>query len=66
MNEAVSSGEKPVRRTMTVIGGCIGCGACMTVCPTGAIRVTDQAEIDQSICIGCGCCAGRCPMCAIA
>ena len=46
-------------------GACMACGYCETVCPTGAIRVTDVAHIDHSLCIACGCCAGRCPMCAI-
>lgn len=61
-----NTGEVRKYPPMSVIGCCIGCGACATVCPTGAVQVTDVAEIDPKICIGCGACAGRCPMAAIA
>jgi ferredoxin len=40
---------------------CVGCGACMPICPAGAIRVMGTAEIDTERCTGCGRCARYCP-----
>ena len=42
---------------------CYGCGACVNVCPRGAVHMTQAAdgsyipEIDEARCIGCGRCA---------
>lgn len=44
---------------------CVGCGACVGVCPTEAITVSSTAEVDPSKCIGCGECASTCPTEAI-
>ena len=45
---------------------CIACGACVAVCPTGAISLdTGKAEIDQDKCVACGACIGECPVEAI-
>ncbi len=45
---------------------CIACGACLNVCPVGAIiMVEDKAYIDQDTCISCGACVGQCPIEAI-
>lgn len=40
--------------------GCIACGECRTVCPTGAIRPGDGFAIDPEVCSGCGLCIDQC------
>jgi coenzyme F420-reducing hydrogenase delta subunit/NAD-dependent dihydropyrimidine dehydrogenase PreA subunit len=47
---------------------CTGCGTCVQVCPTSAIRMQDrerllsQAHVDWTRCIGCGNCVVACPV----
>ena len=44
---------------------CVGCGACVAICPVGAISLEDKACIDADSCIGCGACVNACPVGAI-
>ncbi|MFZ5452600.1 MAG: FAD-dependent oxidoreductase [Thermodesulfobacteriota bacterium] len=43
---------------------CVGCQACVGVCPFGAINFNeaeDVCEVNQALCKGCGTCAANCP-----
>jgi ferredoxin len=44
---------------------CIGCGACVDVCPVDAISMNDKAKIDADSCTECGACVDECPVEAI-
>jgi len=44
---------------------CVGCGACVEVCPQEAITMDDVAVIDVNECIDCGACVDECPNGAI-
>ena len=45
---------------------CTGCGACVDVCPTGAMALVDaKARVDEELCTGCRACADACPEDAI-
>ncbi len=46
---------------------CVGCQACVQVCPVNAITMTDEnkAEVDASTCVDCGACVSACPTGAI-
>lgn len=46
------------------IEDCIDCGACVSLCPTGAIYFTKDwsIEVDKGECIRCGACVLACPM----
>lgn len=42
---------------------CIGCDACIEICPMDALAPADNATVNLTIsrCIGCGLCVSRCP-----
>ena len=45
---------------------CIGCGKCVSVCPTGALSLADgKVKLDQVRCKGCRACVDACPTGAI-
>jgi len=45
---------------------CTGCGACMEVCPTGALYLVDgKATVDGALCRECEACLAICPTAAI-
>ncbi|MCX8042608.1 MAG: 4Fe-4S binding protein [Desulfobacterota bacterium] len=45
---------------------CVGCGACVNLCPRLAIRFIDsRSYIDQQSCIECGTCRDACGVDAI-
>lgn len=46
---------------------CTGCGACVEVCPTGALYLVDcKAAVDGSLCNECEACLAVCPTTAMA
>jgi ferredoxin len=62
------SGAKRLQnRLVATKGDCYGCGACVNVCPKGAIRMREDAEgfaypvIDDDACVSCGLCNKACP-----
>jgi len=45
---------------------CVGCEACVSVCPVEAISMMDgKAEVDPDTCVECGSCVPVCPVEAI-
>ncbi len=45
---------------------CVGCEACVGVCPTSAIIMNDgKAKVDPDTCVECGACVATCHVSAI-
>ncbi|MDI6642663.1 MAG: 4Fe-4S binding protein [Candidatus Hodarchaeaceae archaeon] len=46
---------------------CFDCGACLSLCPTGALYTTDDktVELDEDKCIYCELCVPSCPVRAL-
>lgn len=46
---------------------CVGCGACVDVCPTASLSLGDDGKCvcNEDTCIDCGACVGTCPTGAI-
>lgn len=44
---------------------CAGCGCCVSVCPSNAIKMETVAQVDPALCVGCKECASSCPTEAI-
>lgn len=46
---------------------CIDCGACVSVCPTDALRLAEDYSLvlDEEECIHCGACVPVCPVFAL-
>lgn len=47
---------------------CVSCGACVEICPTGALSMsaeTGKSQVEEDDCIVCGACVNDCPVEAI-
>ncbi len=46
---------------------CIDCGACVSLCPSGALRVLEDksVEVDEDKCVYCELCVPSCPVKAL-
>ncbi len=44
--------------------GCVHCGACVSVCPVGAIAFEYdwRVRMDEKVCVQCGNCVNACPV----
>ncbi len=44
---------------------CIGCGACVDICPFGALTLLDDVAVANDNCTACGACIPECPVDAL-
>jgi len=55
-------GKRPGPEICCQPQACIGCGACISICPSSAIRSGEKGVvIDRERCVRCGKCAAACP-----
>lgn len=54
-------GFTPRRQVLDNPTKCIGCAACLKVCPEKAVLAQEGFPIERSRCTGCGACAKHCP-----
>lgn len=55
-------GMGPLPFTPVVIQAqCTQCGTCLSTCPTGAISLASEIEVDHNLCIFCCACIKNCP-----
>lgn len=56
-----SKGLKPEGLKLFILKSCIGCGDCVEVCPSGAMKIVDgKAWADPDLCLTCGYCGFAC------
>lgn len=69
--EEEANSRRTIKKTVTegfeknICPGCIHCGKCISVCPTGAIYRDEESAFvltDPEKCIGCGKCEEVCPL----
>jgi Na+-translocating ferredoxin:NAD+ oxidoreductase subunit B len=59
---ACHSQDKPAATRKKCTAGCMACGLCVKVCPTGATRMQNNlVHIDIELCNLCGKCVEKCP-----
>lgn len=65
--QSFSYGGEEIRQTgyRIIPDKCIGCGACVAVCPQNCIKGDCPKAIDQSHCLHCGNCFRDCPVGAV-
>ena len=57
----VSLGKKVYTKVYVKASACVGCSACVEVCPVKAIKIVNgKAVIDTNLCIGCIQCLKTC------
>jgi heterodisulfide reductase subunit A len=62
--QAIGGGEKQPDKYASAVDQelCSHCGVCVSVCPHGAVQMTDQgSEVDPAFCQACGMCGASCP-----